>query len=146
MLDHKGRSKTAGAFRGLNEGTKLRSADTTYRISYRGGDGNDVVLTADRREPLPRRRRTRRRPAESAAADPRTANTASSGLGWWPYVLALGLLVGLAVPATRRRAGRRRGVGGTRRTAERWAGEDADAHTVLVALTSTSPLSDIPRA
>ncbi|WP_063753212.1 autotransporter-associated beta strand repeat-containing protein, partial [Streptomyces resistomycificus] len=44
VLDHRGRAKTSGSFTGLEEGAKVRLAETTYRISYRGGDGNDVVL------------------------------------------------------------------------------------------------------
>ncbi|KOU61970.1 autotransporter [Streptomyces sp. MMG1533] len=109
VLDHAGRARTNGAFTGLKEGAKVKLADTTYRISYKGGDGNDVVLGAVAASPSP----SAARGTESSgavAADTRTANTASSGLGWWPYVLAVGLLLGLVVPASLyRRGGRRRG-------------------------------------
>jgi autotransporter-associated beta strand protein len=107
VIEHSGTSRTTGTFKGLKEGTRLKLADTTYRISYRGGDGNDVTLTATdgRHSPAAAHPDT----ASSGAAAVGTANTASTGLGWWPYVLAAGLLVGLAVPAVRRgRSGRRR--------------------------------------
>ena len=111
VLDHSGKSKTKGAFRGLKEGAHLKLADTTYRITYRGGDGNDVTLTATNAGHSPAAHPDAVPSGTAAAADPRTANTASSGLGWWPYVLAVGLLIGLVVPAVKRRGrgGRRRG-------------------------------------
>ncbi|MFD3613741.1 autotransporter-associated beta strand repeat-containing protein [Streptomyces sp. NPDC058676] len=109
VLEHAGRAKTRGAFTGLKEGAKVKLADTTYRISYKGGDGNDVVLGADVVSPSA----SAARGTESSgavAADTRAANTASSGLGWWPCVLAVGLLLGLVVPAARRaRRGRQKG-------------------------------------
>ncbi|MFF7049866.1 autotransporter [Streptomyces griseorubiginosus] len=108
VLDHRGGARTSGAFKGLKEGTRLKLADTTYRITYRGGDGNDVVLTAVTASPTAHVR-TATAPTAQAAA-PRTTGTAAEGLGWWPYVLALGLLGGLMVPSTlRRRSGRGRG-------------------------------------
>ncbi|MFI8237833.1 autotransporter [Streptomyces sp. NPDC085866] len=109
VIEHGGRSRTTGAFGGLPEGARLRLADTDYRIGYNGGDGNDVVLTAADRSPAPGTH------AEAAAGpgavSPRTANTVADGFGWWPYVLALGLLGGLVFPATlrTRSRGRRRG-------------------------------------
>ncbi|MFD3497177.1 autotransporter-associated beta strand repeat-containing protein [Streptomyces sp. NPDC058678] len=109
VLEHAGRAKTRGAFTGLKEGAKVKLADTTYRISYKGGDGNDVVLGADVVSPSA----SAARGTESSgavAADTRAANTASSGLGWWPCVLAVGLLLGLVVPTARRaRRGRQKG-------------------------------------
>ncbi|MER7373844.1 autotransporter [Streptomyces lanatus] len=110
VVDHRGRARTTGTFAGLAEGRKLQLDDTTYRISYRGGDGNDVVLTAVTASPSPGTPRTA---ADTAASPgPRTASAAGGGLGWWPYVLAAGLLVGLAVPATRRGLGRGQRRGG----------------------------------
>ncbi|KUO19198.1 autotransporter [Streptomyces dysideae] len=112
VLNHTGGAKTTGTFTGLKEGAKLKLGDTTYRISYRGGDGNDVVLTAVTASSPSPSAATRSEPKSGAAAtETRTANTASSGLGWWPYVLSLGLLLGLVVPAMRRRRGGRRGGG-----------------------------------
>ncbi|MFJ7077306.1 autotransporter-associated beta strand repeat-containing protein [Streptomyces sp. NPDC098781] len=107
VLDHRGGARTTGTFTGLPEGRKVQLGDTAYRISYRGGDGNDVVLTAITTNPSPTPRT-----ADDPLASPgsRTASAAAGGLGWWPYVLAAGLLVGLAVPAAKpRRRGRRRG-------------------------------------
>jgi autotransporter-associated beta strand protein len=112
ILDHTGKGSTTGAFKGLREGTKLKLADTTYRISYRGGDGNDVVLTAvAASSPSPAAH-----PKSSSGTtitEARTANTArSDGFSWWPYALGLSLLGGLLVPATKRaRGGGRRGGG-----------------------------------
>ena len=111
VLTHTGKSKTTGTFKGLKEGARLKLADTTYRISYKGGDGNDVTLTATTASHSPAAHPDSATSGAAAAADPRTANTASSGLGWWPYVLAVGLLIGLVVPAVKRRSGRRRGGG-----------------------------------
>ncbi|KUL23060.1 autotransporter [Streptomyces regalis] len=110
ILDHRGRAKTTGAFTGLKEGKKLQLDDTTYRISYRGGDGNDVVLTPVTTTPSPSADSPRTAADTVASPSTRTASAAGNGLGWWPYVLAAGLLLGLAIPATRfgRGRGRRR--------------------------------------
>ncbi|WP_043685539.1 autotransporter [Streptomyces xylophagus] len=112
ILDHTGKGSTTGAFKGLREGTKLKLADTTYRISYRGGDGNDVTLTAvTASSPSPSARP--KSTSGTTVTEARTANTArSDAFGWWPYALGLGLLGGLLVPASRRtRGGGRRGGG-----------------------------------
>ncbi|MEU0412788.1 autotransporter [Streptomyces griseorubiginosus] len=109
VLDHRGGARTTGAFKGLAEGTRLKLADTTYRISYRGGDGNDVVLTA-----VTARAAASARPGATPSAEvaaPRTTSATAEGLGWWPYILALGLLGGLVVPPTLRQRGRRDGGG-----------------------------------
>lgn len=110
VLNHTGSSKTTGAFTGLKQGAKVKLADTTYRISYRGGDGNDVVLSAATASPSPSATRSTES-SGAVAADTRIENTASTGLGWWPYVLSLGLLLGLVVPATLHRRSSRRGGG-----------------------------------
>ncbi|MGW7259057.1 autotransporter [Streptomyces sp. NPDC054834] len=109
VVDHQGASRTVGAFDGLREGAEVKLADTVYRITYRGGDGNDVVLTAVESNPAASAR------AEAAAGpkavDTRSTSSAAEGFGWWPYVLALGLLGGLVFPASLRGRvrGRRRG-------------------------------------
>jgi autotransporter-associated beta strand protein len=114
ILDHTGNGSTTGTFKGLREGAELKLADTTYRISYRGGDGNDVVLTAaTASSPSATAHSDPKSSADTTVTEARTANTArSDGFGWWPYALGLGLLGGLLVPATRRtRSGARRGGG-----------------------------------
>ncbi|MEU2267844.1 autotransporter-associated beta strand repeat-containing protein [Streptomyces olindensis] len=108
VIDHTGRGAPAGTFTGLREGARLKLADTTYRISYRAGDGDDVALTAVT-APAP----SPTAPAASGAGGPtpRTAGASEGvGFGWWPYALGLALAVSLAVPmATRRSRGGRRG-------------------------------------
>ncbi|MFF4785978.1 autotransporter [Streptomyces griseorubiginosus] len=108
VLDHQGGARTMGTFKGLKEGTRLQLADTTYRITYRGGDGNDVVLTTDTASATARVRSVGTPTARAAA--PRPTDTAE-GLGWWPYVLAVGLLGGLAVTPALGMWGRRGGGG-----------------------------------
>lgn len=111
ILDHTGKGSTTGTFKGLPEGTKLKLADTTYRITYRGGNGNDVTLTtvtASSPSPTPHPKSS----SGTTITEARTTNTArSNSFGWWPYALGLGLLGGLLVPATKhtRASGRRRG-------------------------------------
>ncbi|WP_405745590.1 autotransporter [Streptomyces canus] len=106
VLDNTGTSRTTGAFKGLKEGTRLKLADATYRITYRGGDGNDVGLTAVTASASPGVRADTASKAPAAA--PRVTGAETEGLGWWPYILALGLLGGLVVPPTVRRRGKRR--------------------------------------
>jgi hypothetical protein len=118
VLNHAGRAKTVGAFSGLKEGTSLKLGDRTYRISYRGGDGNDVVLTAVAKSASPTagaRVHSGSAAGSGSVAPAADASTnsasaaASTGLGWWPYAMAAGLLAGLMVPATRRVRGRGNG-------------------------------------
>ncbi|MEW1824629.1 autotransporter [Streptomyces sp. NPDC088196] len=111
ILNHTGKGSTTGTFKGLREDAKLKLANTTYRITYRGGDGNDVTLTtvtATSPSPTPHPKSS----SGTTITEARTTNTArSNGFGWWPYALGLGLLGGLLVPATKhtRASGRRRG-------------------------------------
>ena len=42
IRDSRSTAKTAGTFTGLAEGARVPG--TPYRITYKGGDGNDVVL------------------------------------------------------------------------------------------------------
>lgn len=110
VVNHTGRAPTNGTFDGLREGTGVKLADTVYRISYKGGDGNDVVLTATAVSPSARA--NARASSGDLTAEAHSAGAAESGaFGWWPYVLAAGLLGGLLVPTTRRTraGGRRRG-------------------------------------
>jgi autotransporter-associated beta strand protein len=57
IIDHRGNGATEGAFAGWPEGTSFtvrgpRGLFVTMTITYKGGDGNDVVLTALTREKL----------------------------------------------------------------------------------------------
>ena len=45
IVDNGGSNPVSGTFTGLPEGATLTAAGQTFRISYVGGDGNDVVLT-----------------------------------------------------------------------------------------------------
>ncbi|WP_406452932.1 autotransporter [Streptomyces sp. NBC_01622] len=119
ILDHPGDAPTTGSFKGLREGSRLMLADTTYRISYRGGDGNDVVLTAVTASSSSSPTAHPKSSSGTTITEARTENTArGAGFGWWPYALGLGLLGALLVPATKRtRGGSRRGGGGGRHAA-----------------------------
>ncbi|MET8975116.1 hypothetical protein ABZX85_05795 [Streptomyces sp. NPDC004539] len=106
LVDHGGRTAVEGTFAGLPEGTGVELGSTLYRISYRGGDGNDVTLTA-----------TGPASALDEPADRNAPSAADNGeFGWWPYVLLLGTLGALLTPGTLwprahdevRRGGRRR--------------------------------------
>ena len=50
ILDNQGRDNVVNEFAGLAEGTELDLGAVRFRISYKGGDGNDVVLTTS---PIP---------------------------------------------------------------------------------------------
>lgn len=110
ILNHTGKNPTTGTFDDLREGAGVKLGDTVYRISYKGGDGNDVVLTATAASPSTSTHGQASRGAVTAGT--RSASAAESGaFGWWPYVLAAGMLGALLVPATKRTrgGGRRRG-------------------------------------
>ncbi|MDQ0958337.1 autotransporter-associated beta strand protein [Streptomyces sp. B4I13] len=113
VLEHTGDGPIAGTFDGLREGAEVKLADTVYRISYKGGDGNDVVLigTAASASAGAHGQAS----SEGVKADTRGTGAAEGGaFGWWPYVLAAGLLGALLFPATRRTRGRGRRRGGRR--------------------------------
>ncbi|WP_369249980.1 autotransporter [Streptomyces sp. R41] len=105
LLNHTGHEKTTGSFTHLPEGATLKLADTTYRISYRGGDGNDVVLKATSKH---------RAASPSATAAPSVRHTAlvesasRSTRAWWPLLLVPMLLGALVAPSARRKRARRR--------------------------------------
>ncbi|MBN9022943.1 MAG: hypothetical protein J0H08_12795, partial [Rhizobiales bacterium] len=46
IIDNNGADPVAGTFKGLAEGAEFVAAGRAFEISYKGGDGNDVVLTA----------------------------------------------------------------------------------------------------
>ncbi|MGH1556613.1 hypothetical protein ACRAWF_47255 [Streptomyces sp. L7] len=89
VLDHTGDAPTTGSFTGLREGSKLKLAGTTYRISYRGGDGNDVVLTAVAASSSSSPTAHPKSSSGTTITEARTENTArGAGFGWWPPVSA----------------------------------------------------------
>jgi hypothetical protein len=45
FIDNDGTDAVQGTFAGLSEGTSVALGNHSYRISYHGGDGNDVALT-----------------------------------------------------------------------------------------------------
>ncbi|WP_069770051.1 autotransporter [Streptomyces sp. LUP30] len=111
VLNHTGSTPVSGTFDGLREGAEVKLDDTVYRISYKGGDGNDVVLTAAAGTPSAS---AGTRPSSRAiTAETRGADAVGSGaFGWWPYVLTAGLLGALLVPKTRRSRSGPRNRGG----------------------------------
>jgi hypothetical protein len=46
IIDNNGADAVAGTFSGLAEGAEFVAAGRAFEITYKGGDGNDVVLTA----------------------------------------------------------------------------------------------------
>ncbi|MFI9566251.1 autotransporter [Streptomyces rishiriensis] len=111
VLNHTGSTPVRGTFDGLREGGEVKLDDTVYRISYKGGDGNDVVLAATAENSsvsVSGRASSRAVTAETRGADA----TRPSAFGWWPYVLTAGLLGALLVPKTRRSRGGLRNRGG----------------------------------
>src|ERR1051326_2950916 len=46
IIDNDGTDPVVGTFAGLPEGATFKAGSYTYWITYKGGDGNDVVLTA----------------------------------------------------------------------------------------------------
>lgn len=113
VIDHTGKAKTKGTFKGLKENAKVKVGKTEYRISYRGGDGNDVVLTTGKNTASPSAT-TRAAPQASGAAPKSAAtenasNESSVPLAWWVAAAVLGGLVALMVPVSRRRRTGRRG-------------------------------------
>ena len=46
IIDNKGSISVQGTFKDLPEGAEITAGGVTFKISYVGGDGNDIVLTA----------------------------------------------------------------------------------------------------
>lgn len=53
IIDNDGSDAVAGTFAGLAEGATFQAGAATFSITYAGGDGNDVVLTAQAAPPPP---------------------------------------------------------------------------------------------
>lgn len=53
IIDNQTDQDTKGIFKGLPEGAEVKVGGAVFTISYKGGDGNDVVLTAQNSAKLP---------------------------------------------------------------------------------------------
>lgn len=69
IIDNKGTSPiagslsgTGGTFKDLPEGAEITAGGVTFKISYVGGDGNDIVLTALNDSPVPKTPKTPKAP------------------------------------------------------------------------------------
>ncbi|MER7170622.1 autotransporter [Streptomyces mesophilus] len=101
LLDITGKHRATGTFSGLREGSRITVASTRYRLTYQGGDGNDVALVRDSSNGKPEGG------AHSAASG---SGPARAGDGTGPWVWAAGGVVATAALAfavlrRRRRAG-----------------------------------------
>lgn len=103
IISNDGTDAVIGTFNGLAEGATYTNQGVTYSVTYKGGDGNDVVLTVTKVDAaaLP-----------GAVATPKTPNTGLKLAAAHPMVslattmIAAGLLFGASrrmKPATRRR-------------------------------------------
>ena len=87
IIDNQGTDQVSGTFDGLPEGAAVGAS----RLTYHGGDGNDVVLTGDTDTIRP------------DSTTPQAAAVSSSGPLWWfSAVGALVLLIALGFLARRR--------------------------------------------
>ncbi|MDB5167053.1 MAG: transporter [Candidatus Saccharibacteria bacterium] len=93
IIDNKSTTAVSGTFAGLAEGTQFVVGGITFNITYVGGDGNDVIVTA-----------------LSAGTDPKGPNTsvAETIMANPATILVLGIATAgfLGFIATRRRANR----------------------------------------
>lgn len=62
IIDNKGIHPVEGTFKDLPEGAEITAGGVTFKISYVGGDGNDVVLTALNDSPVPKTPKTPKAP------------------------------------------------------------------------------------
>lgn len=87
IIDNKSATDVSGTFADLDEGSQFAVGGVTFSITYEGGDGNDVVVTAlsDGNDP---------NAPNTGAAELKTANPALvAGLG----IVAAGMLIAFAV-------------------------------------------------
>ncbi|TDO58019.1 autotransporter-associated beta strand protein [Kribbella sp. VKM Ac-2571] len=94
LIDNAGSDPVTGAFAGVAEGTEVTVGGKRYAVTYRGGDGNDVSLTAVQAAAV-----TPSAPANEAPAATKAATGASSywrpaGLGGAAVLVAvLGMML-----------------------------------------------------
>lgn len=62
IIDNKGTISVQGTFKDLPEGAEITAGGVTFKISYVGGDGNDIVLTALNDSPVPKTPKTPKAP------------------------------------------------------------------------------------
>ncbi|MEJ2854213.1 MULTISPECIES: autotransporter-associated beta strand repeat-containing protein [unclassified Saccharothrix] len=86
IIDNRGTAEVSGTFDGLPEGAAVGA----LRLTYRGGDGNDVALTSES--------------ARSDATTPQTASASGSGPWWWVTAVGALALLGALVFVLRRRS------------------------------------------
>lgn len=85
IINNSGSNPVTGTFAGLPEGGTFTSGGVTFRISYQGGNGNDVVLTVVS-------------PASAASLNTAVPKTPNTGLA--SFKARPGLTLGASVAAT----------------------------------------------
>ncbi len=90
IIDNKGTIPVQGTFKDLPEGAEITAGGVTFKISYVGGDGNDVVLTALNDSVAPK--------ASVASKDPKAPKAPNTG-GEKLAVNLIGAIAGVASAA-----------------------------------------------
>jgi streptogramin lyase len=105
IISQDGKEAVKGTFSGVNEGDRVEAGDAAFTITYKGGDGNDVVLTTANDDKLSA--------GAEATKDTPTKKKKSSLLAtfFWPGIgLAVaGLIVGAVVFIKKKRKGKGKG-------------------------------------
>ena len=87
IVNNTGTDPVQGTFKDLPEGAKVSVSGATFKISYVGGDGNDIVLTAQNDSEAPK--------APTASKAPKVPNTGGEKLS----VNLIGAIAGVASAA-----------------------------------------------
>lgn len=82
IIDVAGTDQVTGTFKDLPEGAEVKAGNAVFTISYKGGDGNDVVLTA-----------------QNSVAAPKVPNTGFKMLTSSPIVAAVAAVAGVVAVA-----------------------------------------------
>ncbi|MBC9711479.1 autotransporter [Streptomyces sp. TRM66268-LWL] len=93
LLALAGERPATGAFTGLREGARVTVASAEYRLTYRGGDGNDVALVRESASAKPGAAR------EAVAASGPVSEADGSGSWLWTAAGAAGAAVVLVLAA-----------------------------------------------
>lgn len=75
IIDNQSKTDVKGEFKDMPEGAEVRVGNATFKISYKGGDGNDVTLTAQNDSVAPKAPNTG---AASLVANPAAAVAAGA--------------------------------------------------------------------